>query len=411
MVLSAETKEKAIKEADCSAKTSFTDTLSSHSFLTLGHDDTITDHVIDAVIFSPSAEDEERRLILDAVDCRDFPFDAVLSLEDAFRKAPKETDKMRGTMKNVSAKKSKSASSLTEENSKSNLQRQQSKSIAPRMTKKNRPPLLKCSTWPNNQCPDGNSVEGYSTDGHDSSVVSKLDSPSFYSVAAIDFSAISHLAEEHDKQIAQENAEKNLNKHSYISESTREKLYGKATQKQTVISTKSRRDLQKMQALDVDNDTLFTLTSVPFENVNIQAYSPSSGHSVESVPSINKTKKNGKVTKKSKFEHQSQEKVIRKRYSSSPAVTVSSVPISSLQNDENTSAVVIETHPLPVNDSLAKTENDEGSQKHPAVPPEKQPLPPEGFKISRYPLKKNLPDAKVVSAEESSKVSFFLTKC
>jgi len=367
----------------------------------------------ETAIFRQKKIEHKRRLILDSDRHDNFPFDAVLSLEDTVKKSVSEIqEKMRGTgVKRISANKSKSVSSLSESSQKS-LQRQQNKAVA-KMSKKNRPPLLKCPTWPNSQYSDGgsdNSVESYSATGRDESPsASKIDSPSFYSVTAIDFSAISHLSEEHDKQIAQENAEKASSKHSYISNSTREKLYGKATQKNS-INGRSCRDEQK-QSFDMssENGTVFTLTSVPFDNVAIQAYSPPSNESTESGTkvTVTKSKKCGRSLKTStKTELSAFEKVIRKRYSSSPAVTVSSVPIASLQNEDTTNTVVIEAcTPIPVGESLSSTtDTEEVSKKHANVPAEKQPLPPEGFKISRYPLKKSPPqEPKTPTPEESDR--------
>ena len=357
--------------------------------------------------------EQKRRLLLDNVrhvDSRDFPFEAVLSLEDTVKKnlSSNQPEKMRGTgVRRVSTSKSKSTSSFS--NSSQKPSRQQSKA-ALKITKKNRPPLLKCPTWPNSQYSDGgsdNSLKNYpATDGSDSPTVSKIDSPSFYSVSAIDFSAISHLSEEHDKQIAQENAEKASNKHSYISNSTREKLYGKATQKNGE-SGRSGRDGQKLQPYDTSNDngTVFTLTSVPFDNLAGHAYSPPSGDSTDNGSKI-KSKKCVRSTKASaKSELSAIEKVIRKRYSSTPAVTVSSVPITSLQNEDNTNTVVIEAHnPIPGGDNPGNAEAEEGTKKSTNVPAEKQPLPPEGFKISRYPLKKSPPqESKTPTPEESDR--------
>ena len=383
------------------------------------------DLVFDKVAISISRRkrsgEQERRLVPDRVvrvDCRDFPFDAVLSLEDAVKNelSTVTEGKMRGSgAKKVSAHKSKSTLSANEVGQKSNALRQQSKAA-----KKNRPSLLKCPTWPNNQYSDGGSdnlIDSVSPGSSEALTISKIDSPSFYSTAAIDFSAISHLSEEHDKQVAQENAEKASSKHSYISNSTREKLYGKAMQKNSLANGRSGREVQNIHSFDVGvaNETVFTLTSVPLDGMTVQAYSPPSAQAAENSGKVNvtKSKKSVKSMKKtSKIEFSSNEKVIRKRYSSAPAVTVSSVPLSSIQNDDKNNTVIIESHSLPAIDSLSNNETgEEGSKKTSSVPVEKQPLPPEGFKISRYPLKKSpQPEPKPPTTEESDhQVSFVLS--
>ena len=254
---------------------------------------------------------------------------------------------------------------------------------ARKMTKKNRPPLLKYPTWPDNQFSDGNSdnsVDECTNGVKEMSSISKLDSPSFYSAAAIDFSAISHLSEEHDKQMAQENAEKSQSKHTCISDSTKEKLYGKATQRRTQAKNKKCDDL-----CAVNGSAL--LASVGNGN--------KAGKSRKSVI--------GKSQKSSKSDLSSIEKTFRKRYSSSPAVTVSSTPISSIQSDDNVTSVIIESHPLPSSEGGHVDENEEGDMKQ--APAEKQPLPPEGFKISRYPLKTKSQNAKSTSQRLANQVT------
>ena len=294
---------------------------------------------------------------------------------------------MRRSDRKNSSSKSKADSMVSK--SKLNLQKQQSKIASSRMTKKNRPPLLKCPTWPDNQYSDGtsdNSVESFSSTMTETSSISKLDSPSFYSVAAIDFSAISHLSEEHDKLMARENAEKSQNKQSYVSDSTKEKLYDKASHRRAITSGKTRRLMQKP---DSSNDSLYSLSCVPMENLdgNRSGFQNFGEQVCEKKCSKNRKSLTAKGKKGLTKSDLSAEKSGRKRFSSSPSVTVSSTPISSLQNDENSNSVLIESRPFLKNNELVVGDSENEVKSHLNLSVEKQPLPPEGFKISRYPLK------------------------
>lgn len=343
-------------------------------------------------------EDKKRNFSSSNAEWHDFPFDEVLSLETSLKKEISLAlcDEMRRGGDKKSSSNNKSEGSLAPSKNRASLQKQ-SKLAGLKMTKKNRPPLLKCPTWPENQYSDGNSdnsVETFSSTMSEKSSISKLDSPSFYSVAAIDFSAISHLSEEHDKLMARENAEKSMNKHFYVSDSTKEKLYGKASQRRAIANGKTRQLMQKSEGL---NDSLYSGSSVSMETLDsnqspLQNYSK---HSSDKKGAKNRKSSSTKGKRSSTKSELNSEKGGRKRFSSSPSVTVSSTPISSLQSDESPNTVLIESRPFPKSNDVVGVNTEEGVKNNSNVTAEKQPLPPEGFKISRYPLKNKTVDSSI----------------
>nr|CAB3263055.1 uncharacterized protein LOC100187156 [Phallusia mammillata] len=334
------------------------------------------------------SEEEERRLVLASVkhvDCHDFPFEEVLSLE--------ETVLQKGASLNQVASASQtSVYSKTDSSTPETMKDRGSVTIishaplpgsldsamhVPKERKnKRRPPLLKCQTWPRQDSTEDES--SYIQTTVNSSHSSKLDSPSFYSQSAIDFSAISHLSEEHDKMMAQEMSEAPQPQHPFISATTKERLYGKATKSRAQSQrSKSYKENSRGSAIKISSSSSdFTVTHTK-PNASIVS---TRRHTVgDFQSSVNDKNAVGSNRKSTKAVMSPLEKAFRKQYTIASRSGSPVVPSISTLPTEATAAV----------DSASVVSDRAEAKKPGQMQMEKQPLPPEGFKITRYPIKAN----------------------
>ncbi|CAK8686443.1 unnamed protein product [Clavelina lepadiformis] len=348
-------------------------------------------------------DDEERKLILasvEHVDCKDFPFEEVLSLEDAVKEEMRHCANKRLRLRN-----NESDHVIISQKGTGIIKEKSIGGKAGRAGRKNRPPLLKCPTWPESY--DQQIEIAGSDSSKKATQESKLDSPSFYCKTAIDFSAISHLSEEHDRILAQEKAEKEGSKSSLISETTKEKLYGKATQRSNSMNGNAKAHARPDRT--GQQHVVFTVSSEAINPTLISGLAPVTNkrHTTCGVQKMsNLLCDSGKKTTKSPISPL--EKAFRKRYASTSGVTVTSLPLSSLQN-EGKSLPSTPTHQAKpdIESLLVPVDRSEAAKKQQHAGLEKQPLPPEGFKISRYPLtNKNPSTPKVVSPDSCEKNLF-----
>jgi len=330
------------------------------------------------------SEEEERKLVLASVkdvDCRDFPFDEVLSLEQAVKQEGSVTPNKVAIADYSTAEKMKSrthSGGIDVQTQPISVLTSPFGISSARKTRV-KPPMLRCSTWPEEEYLPDRLSTGNSSDSSSGSSVSKIDSPSFYSTAQIDFSAISHLSEEHDRLMAQERVETPQTQHPFISATTKEKLSAKAA--------KSRVQSQRRGSRVVSSRILATSTTSSNSTTSdfIVTHSkpqPFMGivrrHTVSEVRGAALDNGNSENQKTAKTMMSPLEKAFRKRYSQA---TKNGALVSSLKalTDDSDSVDSLITN------ASAATDRSESSKKV-ALPMEKQPLPPEGFKITRYPI-------------------------